>query len=130
MNFLIDHNIEGYAILLLGTLTAGGWLEIVPIEFVMFERVGLAINASDRVVWNFAQTNQMILLTANRSMKGIDSLEQTIQEENTENSLPVITIGSTDRMTNFEYRERCSVRLVEILLDLDNCMGAGRLFIP
>lgn len=130
MNFLIDHNIEGYAILLLGTLTAAGWLEIVPIEFVMFERVGLAINASDRVVWNFAQTNQMILLTANRSMKGIDSLEQTIQEENTENSLPVITIGNTDRMTNFEYRERCSIRLVEILLDLDNCMGAGRLFIP
>lgn len=130
MNFLIDHNIEGYAILLLGTLTAGGWLEIVPIEFVMFERVGLAINASDRVVWNFAQTNQMILLTANRSMKGIDSLEQTIQEENTENSLPVITIGNTDRMTNFEYRERCSIRLVEILLDLDNCVGAGRLFIP
>ena len=40
----------------------------------MFEQVGLAINASDRVVWNFAQTNQMILLTANRSMKGIDSL--------------------------------------------------------
>lgn len=72
----------------------------------------------------------MILLTANRSMKGTDSLEQTIQEENTENSLPVITIGSTDRMTNFEYRERCSIRLVEILLDLDNCMGAGRLFIP
>jgi predicted nuclease of predicted toxin-antitoxin system len=74
MNFLIDHNIEGYAILFLGTITAGGWLEIVPMEFVMFEQVGLAINASDRVVWNFAQTNQMILLTANRSMKGIDSL--------------------------------------------------------
>lgn len=130
MNFLIDHNIEGYAILLLGTITAGGWLEIVPIEFVMFEQVGLAINASDRVVWNLAQTNQMILLTANRSMKGIDSLEQTIQEDNTENSLPVITIGTTDRMTNFEYRERCTIRLVEILLDLDNYMGAARLFIP
>lgn len=87
MNFLIDHNIEGYAILLLGTITAGSWVKIVPIEFVMFEQVGLAVNASDRVVWNFAQTNQMILLTANRSMKGIDSLEQTIQEENTDNSL-------------------------------------------
>ena len=72
----------------------------------------------------------MILLTANRSMKGIDSLEQTIQEDNNEDSLPIITIGNTDRMTNFEYRERCSIRLVEILLDLDNCMGAGRLFIP
>lgn len=63
---------------MLGTITAGGWLEIVPIEFVMFEQVGLAINASDHVVWNFAQTNQMILLTANRIMKGRDSLEETI----------------------------------------------------
>ncbi|WP_333438792.1 ACP S-malonyltransferase [Microcoleus sp. D2_18a_D3] len=96
----------------------------------MFKQVGLAINASDRVVWKFAQTNQMILLTANRSMKGIDSLEQTIQEDNTDNTLPVITIGNTARMTNFEYRERCSIRLLEILLDFHNYMGAGRLFIP
>ena len=96
----------------------------------MFEQVGLAINVSDHVVWNFAQTNQMILLTANRSMKGIDYIEQTIQDDNTDNTLPVITIGNTDRMTNFEYRKGCSIRLVEILLNLDNYMGAGRLFIP
>jgi hypothetical protein len=27
-------------------------------------------DSSDRVVWRFAQANQMILLTANRRMKG------------------------------------------------------------
>jgi hypothetical protein len=36
----------------------------------------------------------MMLFTENRHEKGVDSLEQTIQEENTENSLPVITIGN------------------------------------
>lgn len=97
---------------------------------MFLEDIGLPITSSDRVIWRFAQTNQMILFTANRSGKGIDSLEQTIQEENTQDSLPVITLGNTDRMGDFEYRERCSIRLVEILLDLENYMGAGRLFIP
>ncbi len=130
MIFLVDRNIEGYAILLLGTLTAGGWLELLPIKFVMLEDIGLPITASDRVIWHFAQNHQMIILTANRRKKGIDSLEQIIQEENTQGALPVITLGNTDRMSDFEYRERCSIRLVEILFDLDNYLGAGRLFIP
>ncbi|MEH2083983.1 MAG: hypothetical protein V7K89_29645 [Nostoc sp.] len=56
----------------------------------------LSINSDDRVVWRLAQENQMILLTANRSMKGKDSLEQVIREENTLASLPVITIGNAD----------------------------------
>jgi hypothetical protein len=34
----------------------------------------------------------MILLTGNRNLKDPDSLEQTIREENTPFSLPVITI--------------------------------------
>ena len=55
----------------------------------MFQEVGLAI---DRVGWRLAQKNQMILLTANRSMKDEDSLEQVLREENTQNSLPVVTV--------------------------------------
>jgi hypothetical protein len=39
----------------------------------------------------------MILLTANRSMKDEDSLEQVMREENTPSSLPVVTIGNADR---------------------------------
>lgn len=63
-------------------------------------------------------------------MKGIDSLEQTIREENTSASLPVLTIGSLDRFSDREYREQCAVRLVDILLDLENYRGVGRIFIP
>src|SRR4028118_1373095 len=36
--------------------------------------MSLPINSDDRVVWRLAQSNQMILLTANRSMKGDNSL--------------------------------------------------------
>lgn len=48
----------------------------------------LPINSDDRVVWRLAQENEMILLTANRTMKGKNSLEQVMREENTPNSLP------------------------------------------
>ncbi|KPQ38632.1 MAG: hypothetical protein HLUCCO16_12020 [Phormidium sp. OSCR] len=64
----------------------------------MFEEVGLSIDSTDRVVWRVAQKKQMILLTANRSMKDEDSLEQVMREENTQSSLPVVTIGNADRV--------------------------------
>ena len=70
MKFLIDYNLKGQAALLWSTVAAEGWLELVPIRFVEFEEVGLLANSSDRVVWQCAQANQMILLTDNRNQKG------------------------------------------------------------
>ena len=117
MIFLIDHNFKGHARILLGSIASQGWLDFVPIRFVMFEEVGLLIDSSDRVVWKVAQENQMILLTANRSMKDEDSLEQVMREENTQNSLPVVTVGNADRVLNdSSYRERCVDRIVEIAI--------------
>jgi predicted nuclease of predicted toxin-antitoxin system len=130
MNFLIDYNMRGQAALLWGTLAAEGWLELVPIRFVGFEEVNLSEDSNDRLVWQVAQTDQMIILTANRNMKGIDSLEQVIREENTGTSLPVVTIGNKERLDEKRYREQCASRLVEILFDLENYMGVGRLYIP
>ena len=66
-----------------------GWLDFVPIRFVMFEEVGLAIDSSDRAVWRLAQKNQMILLTANRSMKDEDSLEQAIAKKTLKTLYPL-----------------------------------------
>lgn len=96
MNFLIDYNLNGPALILLGSLTASGWLDLIDIRFVSFSEVRLPMNSSDREVWRFAQANQMILLTANRSMKGKDSLEQVIRAENTSTSFPVLTIANVD----------------------------------
>jgi hypothetical protein len=127
---LVDHNMEGHAILLWGTLAAEGWLETIPLRLVTFAEMGLPPNSSDREVWRFAQAQHMILLTDNRSMKGHDSLEHTIREENTSTAIPVITIGRLDRLDERDYREQCAVRLAEIALDLDEYLGTGRLFIP
>jgi hypothetical protein len=130
MIFLIDHNIEGQATWLWGTILAEGWLDWIEIQFITFEQVKLSIESSDLVVWRFAQENKMIVLTANRSMKGKDSLEEVIRNENKLDSLPVITLGSIDRIEERSYRERCAARLIEIAIDIENSMGVGRIFIP
>ena len=131
MNFLVDHNLRGHAVLLSGSILGGGWLDWVSIRFITFEEMKLPVNSDDRAVWQLAQSNQMILLTANRSMKGKNSLEQVMREEVSSASLPVITIGDADRLLNDpNYRERCATRLVEIVLDIDGYRGVSRLFIP
>jgi hypothetical protein len=130
ITILVDHNVEGQATLLWGTLAADGWLELVPLRLVTFAQVGLPINSTDRVVWRFAQAHQMLLLTDNRSMRGEDSLQRPLREENTSSSLPVLTIGSSDRMDESGYRKGCATRLVEIVLDLEVYLGSSRLFIP
>ncbi|NJN92280.1 MAG: ACP S-malonyltransferase [Leptolyngbyaceae cyanobacterium RM2_2_4] len=131
MIFLVDHNLKGHALVFFGAIASQGWLDIVPIQFVTFDEMNLSIDSNDRVVWRLAQENQMILLTTNRSMKGKDSLEQVMREENTSELLPVITISNADRLLNdSEYRGRCVESLIEIVLDIDTYLGARRIFIP
>lgn len=127
---LVDHDIEGQILILWGALAAEGWLEFCPLQLVTFVQVGLPVDSNDRTVWRFAQAQGMILLTHNRNMKDEDSLEQTLREENTPTSLPVITVGRVERLRERTYRERCAVRLVEIVLEIEQFLGAGRLFIP
>jgi predicted nuclease of predicted toxin-antitoxin system len=127
---LSDHDIEGYAQLLWGTLASVGWLDLMRLELATFREVGLSPRSNDREVWRFAQANGLILITNNRNMKDEDSLEQTIREENQTNSLPVLTIGNVERLAELSYREQCADALVTISLDLENCHGRGRIYIP
>ena len=131
MIFLVDHNLGGHAEILLGNIASQGWLDLLPISFVVFKEINIPIDSSDRVVWRTAQSSQMILLTANRSMKGEDSLEQVLREENKADSLPVLTIGDPDRfLEDRVYRNLCVDRILEIGVDIEIFIGVGRLFIP
>ena len=127
---LVDHNMEGQALLLWGALAAAGWLDLVLLRLMTFSEVGLPFDSNDRTVWRFVQAQRLLLLTDNRSRKGADSLEQTIREEHTPTSLPVITIGSLERLDEPAYRERCMTRLVEIAIDVEAYTGITHLFIP
>jgi hypothetical protein len=130
ITILVDHNIEGQAIMLWGLMSTIGWLELLPLHLVTFAQVGLSAESSDREVWRFAQESKMILLTSNRRMREPDALEQTIREENTMTSLPVLTIGNVKRMVEKTYQERCAASLLEIVMNLENYLGTGRIFIP
>jgi hypothetical protein len=130
MKILVDYNLNRQALLLSGSLVAGDWLSIAPLQLVIFADVNLPMDSSDRKVWRFAQENQMVILTGNRNAKGDDSLEEVMRDENNMTSFPILTIGDPDRVKEYAYRERCVERLVEIAIDLQNFMGAGRIFIP
>lgn len=64
-------------------------------------------------------------------MKGKDSLEKVMREENTPISLPVITVGNINRLlAEPDYRECCVTRLIEIVVDIEDYRGTRRIFIP
>jgi hypothetical protein len=117
-------------VLLWATMRNVGWLGLLDLPVQTFQDVGLPIDSSDREVWRFAQKKQLVLLTGNRNNDGADSLEQTIRDENTRTSLPVITISVIGRMEEQRYREQCAERLVDIILNIENYLGVGRIYIP
>lgn len=127
---LIDHNIEGQAKLLWTAIEKPGWVTVLGIRFLYFSDIGLPHDSSDRVVWRLVQEQRMFLLTDNRNKHGDDSLEQTILDENTDEALPVITIGNVDRLGERNYREACANRLLRIILYPEDYLGTARQFIP
>lgn len=54
ITILVDHNIEGQALLLSGTLDMHGWLDLAQIQFTYLRDVGLPVESTDREVWRYA----------------------------------------------------------------------------
>ncbi len=127
---LLDHNVRGYFGLLHGTLDSKFGSSLQLINFIQFEDVGLSMDSPDREIWHLVQDQKILLLTNNRNSKGANSLQQTIDAENTFESLPILTIGNINRISEKIYRERCIARIAEIATNLENYRGCGRLFVP
>jgi hypothetical protein len=127
---LLDHHLDGYVLHLTGAISAAGLEGLLDVRLVTFAEVGLPTDSSDRAVWRFAQARGMVILTGNRNEDDDTSLGRTLQQENTPQALPVLTIGRIGRLGEPGYRTRCAVRLLEILLDVDLYRGAGRIYIP
>lgn len=58
------------------------------------------------------------------------SLQATMRRENTLTCWPIVTISDKDALVQTDYRRRVAHRLAAIIVDLDNYLGAGRLFAP
>ena len=131
---LADVNCEGYVRLSAGLLEADSRRELwqsLEFEFFEFSDVGLDVTSSDRTVWHRAQSDEMLLITANRNARDDDSLQAVIDEQNAADSLPIITISNPRRLArDADYANGAADRLLEYLFDIDNYYGTGRLFLP
>ena len=138
---LSDHNCEGHARKIFNVLVYDGdCLKLVPMKLQWFRDVGLSERASDETVWRFCQKHGYILLTGNRSTKacpersrrdGSQSLELTIRDLVTSDSLPVLTISNLQRVnSDLVYRRECAEQLAEIVDDIERFRGTPRLYLP
>jgi Domain of unknown function (DUF5615) len=131
---MADHDVIGHLRVIMNVLLSPDWIEHwteVQCGIESFERLGLPDNASDTEVWQTCQQRQIVLITGNRNAEGEDSLEMTIRQYRTPQSLPVFTISDPNRiMLGRDYAERVAARLIEYLTDLNRLAGSGRLFLP
>jgi len=103
----------------------------LEVEEKQFPDLGVVDTDSDLKVWRAAQAHGALLLTGNRNQSGTDSLEAVLRRENSPACLPVVTLGDAKRMmADRQYFERAAIRLIEIVMDLDQYCGTGRVYIP
>ncbi|HVA49115.1 MAG TPA: hypothetical protein VNH11_22320 [Pirellulales bacterium] len=103
----------------------------MSIQYAAFGDVGLDPAAKDDVVWQFGQDQEYVLITSNRNRSGDDSLEATLRQCVTMQSLPVLTISDPERFhRDRAYVENVIESLLDILLDINAYRGTGRLYLP
>lgn len=134
MKLLSDNDIRGLVDVVLWHCKHPDWLETweyLKVELVTPDQLGLQPSSSDADVWHACQRHNVVLLTGNRNSKGAESLEATLRLHNTSKSLPVITIANLRTLQrDARYVQRIAVELMDVLLDIEDYRGTGRLFIP
>jgi hypothetical protein len=129
-----DANIQGQVEYLVQRMQADPWAEFwqgLGLVLHRFRDVGLSTSSTDLEVWNVCQTEQLILITDNRNLDSEDSLEATIRQNNSPESLPVFTIADMHEFrTNGSYVERVVEALYDYLVRIDEVRGSGRLYLP
>ena len=130
ITLLADNDVELYARLIWMIFTEQEWLDFGVVGISTLQSAGLEPSSSDRAIWLHCQANAMLLITGNRNEKGPDSLGRVLNEQNSSEHLPVLTIAIPERVIRFDYREACAYRIADVASALERVRGSGRLFIP
>jgi hypothetical protein len=134
LGLLADENCEAHLAALLQVCRNTEWREMwagVGASVHTFESLRLTRSLPDDELWMICQRDSYVLLTANRNQDRPTSLEATIRSRGTSNSLPVFTLADPARiLKDSAYAERAAVQLMELLMDIDEMRGTGRLYLP
>lgn len=130
ITILLDHDLEGIDVFLAAGLQETGWDQLIQFHFTRLRDYGLPDNLTDQEIWRFAQKHQLLLVTNNRNDENEASLQATMLRENRADALPIVTVSDKDSLALAEYRQRVAHSLAAIMIDLENYLGAGRLFVP
>lgn len=130
IKLMSDHNIAGQVARLYDQLLADGWAELLNLALTTLAAENLPVNTNDRILWRFVQRYQYFLITSDRRQRGDDALTLVVAQENHAQALPILIVSDATRLYESDYRIRCAVRLVEIVLSIDDFRGAGYLYIP
>ena len=129
-----DNDVRGHVSRLMDICQSERWTDLwLDLQCVLhtFEDFNLSGDASDAMVWQACQDNDVILITGNRNAEGSESLEVTIRQRNTGDALPVLTLAVPDRIgRDSQYAEAVVARLFDVLVDIDVLRGTGRLYLP
>ena len=130
---LADQNNEGHFETLLQLLQSERWRDVwvaVNVGVQTFEELGLPRDVDDEQLWQTCQRQGVILITANRNADGPTSLEMTLRQQVTSDSLPVFTLADPERFLHDRiYAEAVAERLLE-RFDIDLYRGVGRIYLP
>lgn len=131
---LADINAIGQVEYLIEQMQRDPWTEFwqdLSLSVKHFADVGLTATSTDLEIWRTCQAEKLILITDNRNHDSVDSLEATIRQFNTPDSLPVFTISDLTKFgASRSYVERVIERMYDYLLRIDDMRGTGRLYLP
>lgn len=130
ITILLDNDLAGNGIFIEQGLKETGWDQLIQVQFMRLRDYGLPDNLPDQEVWRFVQAQHLLLVTNNRNSEDETSLQATLRRENTLASWPIVTVSNKDALIQTDYRQRVAQSLAEIILYLENYLGAGRLFVP
>jgi len=134
VRIMSDNDVRGHVSRLMDICQGGPWAELwdeLECAVCTFGDLDLLEDATDAAVWQACQQGGVLLITGNRNAEGPESLEITIRQRNTPNSLPVLTLADPDRIARDRvYAESVVERLFDVLIDIEMLRGAGRLFLP
>ena len=133
---LFDINIQGYSAHFAHSFTALDLLDFWTVADLSVRTVadlGYPREVRDRVIWNRCQADGLVLVTENRTADDADSLQATIADSLTPDSLPVLTLANvqrfrTDRRYALIVADTFLTTVTDTLAGLNR--GVGRLFLP